>query len=90
MAPTDTNTKKEAKRHAGPLIGLAILVVLVVLGFFWWIGYAAKDPAERPAPPPETSAVTPPETPPAVPDAASNSPAAPPRQTPDTPAPANP
>jgi ABC-type transporter Mla subunit MlaD len=40
MAPHDTNTPKEARRHRVPLVGLAVLVLLVVIGFVWWFGYA--------------------------------------------------
>ena len=35
MAPHDTNTPKEARRHAFPLIGMAILLVVVLLGFLY-------------------------------------------------------
>ena len=41
MAPHDTNTPKEARRHAVPLIGMAVLLVLVLLGFLWWVSKAA-------------------------------------------------
>lgn len=41
MAPHDTNTPKEARRHAFPLIGMAVLLVLVLLGFLWWVSKAA-------------------------------------------------
>jgi len=37
MAPHDTNTPKEAKRHRVPLIGLAVCVLVVILGFLWWV-----------------------------------------------------
>jgi len=47
MAPHDTDVKKEKRRHAGPLIGMGVLVALVVAGFVWWIGYAV-DTAEEP------------------------------------------
>lgn len=40
MAPQDTNTKKEARRHVGPLIGMAAAVAIVAAGFFWWISQA--------------------------------------------------
>ena len=38
MAPHDTNTPKEARRHAVPLIVLALVVVFAVGLIFWWLG----------------------------------------------------
>ncbi len=52
MAPHDTNTPKEARRHAFPLIGMAALLIIVLLGFVWWVWYATDDadgPPEEPA-----------------------------------------
>jgi hypothetical protein len=46
MAPHDTNTKREAKRHAVPLIGMGVLLVLVLLGFLWWVARATQGPEE--------------------------------------------
>jgi hypothetical protein len=42
MAPHDTNTRKEARRHAAPLIGMAVLLALVAAGFFWWVSQATE------------------------------------------------
>ncbi len=42
MAPHDTDTEKEAKRHAAPLIGMAVVVALVLAGFLWWVSQATK------------------------------------------------
>jgi hypothetical protein len=36
MAPHDTNTPKEARRHAGPLIGMAAVVLFAVGLILWW------------------------------------------------------
>ena len=44
MAPHDTNTPREARRHAVPLIGMAVLLALVLLGFLWWVSRAAQGP----------------------------------------------
>jgi cytosine/uracil/thiamine/allantoin permease len=41
MAPHDTNTPKEARRHAFPLIGMAVLLIVVLVGFLWWVSKAA-------------------------------------------------
>jgi hypothetical protein len=46
MAHHDTNTKKEARRHAFPLIVLAVILVVVMVGFLWWISKAAGVPGE--------------------------------------------
>jgi hypothetical protein len=57
MAPHDTNTPKEAKRHAFPLIGMGALLAIVVVGFLWWVANALQgrdetetNPVEAPAP----------------------------------------
>lgn len=58
MAPNDTNTPKEARRHAVPLIGMALSVVFVLLLFFWWVFHVTDGsentqatPTEQPAAP---------------------------------------
>lgn len=53
MAPHDTNAPKEARRHAVPLIGMGVLLVVVLLGFLWWIAHAAQGPDETQASPVE-------------------------------------
>ena len=42
MAPHDTDTPKEARRHAAPLIGMGLAVALVLGGFVWWIAQASE------------------------------------------------
>ena len=59
MAPHDTNTKREARRHAVPLIGMGILVVLVLVGFVWWLGYAADGEGDPTKPLSEQQATQP-------------------------------
>ncbi len=49
MAPHDTNTPKQARRHAVPLIVMAAGVAIVIIGFVWWIGHATSG-AETNAP----------------------------------------
>jgi hypothetical protein len=49
MAPHDTDTPREARRHRVPLIGMAVLLVLVLLGFFWWVGRATEGRDDVPA-----------------------------------------
>lgn len=48
MAPHDTNTPKEARRHAGPLIGFGIILALVLIGLIWWLAtaFSGPDPSE--------------------------------------------
>jgi hypothetical protein len=36
MAPHDTNTPREARRHWGPLVGMAAAILAVVVGVFLW------------------------------------------------------
>lgn len=42
MAPHDTNTEKEAKRHAFPLVVMGLCVVVVLVGFLWWLSVALQ------------------------------------------------
>jgi hypothetical protein len=46
MAPHDTNTPKEARRHAVPLIGLAVVLAFVLLLFVGWIWNVTRGPEE--------------------------------------------
>ncbi len=41
MAPHDTNTRREARRHAFPLIAMAVLLAVVLIGFLWWVSKSA-------------------------------------------------
>lgn len=66
MAPHDTNTEREARRHRVPLIGMAACVLLVAIGFFWWVGRATQGRDEVPATE-EPPAATAPATTPAAP-----------------------
>ncbi len=51
MAPHDTNTPRQARRHAVPLIGMAALVAVVIGGFFWWVREETEGspPSARPS-----------------------------------------
>jgi ABC-type transporter Mla subunit MlaD len=49
MAPHDTNPRKEVRRHAVPLIGMALVVVFAVAGFFWWVANVTEGPDETDA-----------------------------------------
>jgi nitrogen fixation-related uncharacterized protein len=40
MAPHDTNARKEARRHATPLIVMGVCLAIVAVGFLWWVVYA--------------------------------------------------
>jgi hypothetical protein len=46
MAPHDTNSRREARRHRIPLIGMAVLLAIVVIGFFWYVGYETEGDAD--------------------------------------------
>ena len=59
MAPHDTNTLKEARRHAVPLIGMALVVVFALMGFFWWVAHVTEGPDETEATPTEEQPATP-------------------------------
>ena len=49
MAQPENDLDKQKRRHAGPLIGMGVLVALVLAGFVWWVGYAV-DTSDEPAP----------------------------------------
>jgi cytoskeletal protein RodZ len=51
MAPHDTNTQKEARRHSVPLIVMGVCLLLVLLGFLWWVAHALQGPDETEASP---------------------------------------
>jgi hypothetical protein len=63
MAPHDTNTPREAKRHAVPLIGMGVILVVVLVGFLWWIANALQGPDETEANPVEVPQATEPAEP---------------------------
>ena len=48
MAPHDTNPKKEVRRHAGPLIGISVVLVLVLVALVWWLSgvFSGPNPSE--------------------------------------------
>ncbi len=48
LAPHDTDIEKQKRRHGPPLLVLAIVVGLVFIGFFVWIG-TVMDGADEPA-----------------------------------------
>ena len=59
MAPHDTNTPKEAKRHAFPLVGMGVLLAVVIIGFLWWVANALQGPDETEANPVEAPSQAP-------------------------------
>jgi flagellar basal body-associated protein FliL len=61
MAPHDTNPKREARRHAFPLIGIVVLLAIVAVGFFWFVSSQTTS-VEDDRPAAEDVQVTPPET----------------------------
>jgi ABC-type transporter Mla subunit MlaD len=49
MAPHETNTQRQARRHRVPLIGLAVILIVVAIGFFVWVAGVTRAPEEGPA-----------------------------------------
>lgn len=53
MSASNTNVKKQAKRHRGPLFGIAMAVawaLVLFVGFMIWTAYQGDNPAaESPA-----------------------------------------
>lgn len=69
MSAPDTNLKKQKKRHIGPLIGIAVVLALVAVLGFSFLGSAdpeAADPQPG-ATAPEAAAPIPGEAEPATP-----------------------
>ena len=48
MAPHDTNTPKEVRRHIGPIVGISFVLVLVLVALIWWLAtaFSGPDPSE--------------------------------------------
>lgn len=48
MAQPDTNVEKQVRRHAGPLIGISAVLVLVLIALIWWLAsaFSGPDPSE--------------------------------------------
>ncbi|MBA4491682.1 hypothetical protein [Paracoccus sp. S1E-3] len=44
MSAPQTDPEKQARNHIVPILGMIIVVVLVVLGFLWWVGDETDDP----------------------------------------------
>lgn len=65
MAPHDTNTPKEVRRHAVPLIGMALAVLFAVGLVFWWLGDALGGNGDVPNAPESPAAESPPASVPA-------------------------
>ncbi|MGY6535180.1 MAG: hypothetical protein ACXIVG_07530 [Pararhodobacter sp.] len=51
MSAPDTNLQKQKRRHWGPLLGIATVLVLVAVLFFAYLGYSADTdtPEQQPA-----------------------------------------
>ena len=52
MTAPDTNTKKQAKRHRGPLIGMAAGVGVALVLLIWMFGRTVSDSPETRQDPP--------------------------------------
>ncbi|HET9068044.1 MAG TPA: hypothetical protein VFN28_05335 [Amaricoccus sp.] len=63
MAPHDTNTRKEARRHAVPLIAMALVVIFAVGLIFWWLGDALGGNGDVPNAPDSPASEAPPAAP---------------------------
>jgi len=52
MTAPDTNVKKQAKRHVGPLIGIAFAVGVALVLLIWFMGRTVSDVPETEQPTP--------------------------------------
>lgn len=51
MTPPDTNLRKQRKRHKGPLIGMALAVIVAVLFLGWLFSRTLMGTPEEPTAP---------------------------------------
>lgn len=61
MSAPRTNIASQLRHHRGPVIGIVVIIVVVLLGFVWWIHDEADDPA-MPGDTPVEEMTVPPET----------------------------
>ncbi|MFD1881165.1 hypothetical protein [Paracoccus pacificus] len=45
MSAPQTDPEKQVRNHLVPIVGIIVIVVVVLLGFLWWIGDETDDPA---------------------------------------------
>lgn len=43
MSASKTNIETQKRRHAGPLVGMAVVVAIVILAFVGWLIVTARD-----------------------------------------------
>jgi len=46
MSNTEPSLDRAKRWHAGPLIGMAVVVIAATLGLVWWIGYEVVEAPE--------------------------------------------
>ena len=44
MSAPRTNIEKQLRQHRGPIIGMAVILLVVLLGFVWWLADETDDP----------------------------------------------
>ncbi len=52
MSSPKTNLEKQKRRHWGPLVGIAIALIVAALLFLWLMGYIADTDTPDPGPQP--------------------------------------
>jgi hypothetical protein len=52
MSAPKTNIQKQKRRHWGPLLGIALALIVATLLFLWLMGYLADTETPDPAPAP--------------------------------------
>lgn len=43
MTPPDTNLSTETRRHRGPLVGMALVVIFALVMIFYWVGWGNEQ-----------------------------------------------
>jgi cell division protein FtsN len=59
MSAPNTNIERQKRRHRGPLIGMALGVIVATIGFLAFTGYFAEEAIETPAVEGQQAPVTP-------------------------------
>lgn len=53
MSAPNTDPEKQVRQHRWPLIGMAVIVLIVLAGFVWWLNDETHDPEMPPQAPVE-------------------------------------
>ena len=44
MSAPHTNIEKQKRRHIVPIVAMIAILIVVIIGFVWWLGDETNDP----------------------------------------------